>query len=913
MAAGFTRRWSSDQDPSVYNEIEGVDIIDLPTPGPINGVGTGTAAIIGEFADMQYGVTVDVNGNVTTDPKPVVILNANDMLAKLGGFDPTTGNFGNAGGNGFCDLNGRSFAALVAVPVNRCSSKGIRAWRQLPTNTSATNPTPTPPMQAAYVNAATEFKTGADRVLLGTSISFSAFDAYLTGIDGDVTAVAGAATSGSTTNAPSVTRDILIGQHTDISIDGGASVVYLWGGTQGTCKMAAAGGYAGNVPGTFTIRWALTGGSFTTAVITVPSGIAAGELALLTAINGLLAASQVPAYIEDSGDANKLRFVTTRYGSTANVSITAVSGAGFTAETGIAVTAATASGTATLKKDGGGVTSVTIPFLDVATDAQIAAAIVTGGVGQPTGGTILATGTGGALVATVTATGAAHSIQIVGTSTNSLGFDNAVHAGTNAGAGGGTALDFVSAGSNFLTCTIGQRNTPGVLAGDILVTGVIGGAGALDNNAFTLRVQSVTNATTLVVEQLDGSSFNWSTYAALPWRLHVSSVADTGGAHALSAVGGYTIPARPLDATVAAATLLTPTIQAPAVTYTSADPLAGLYAETMPGGSGALVYTSTIQAPNAVNDAAIDALYALCFDALNSDSDPAQTVDIVWASRCSATINSLGRQHAITATANGLSRGFLATTTLDVTDISDATGNVAPNVGATRDEVVWFSWPGVRVYVPAAVGYSIATADGNTTTDGILDVSPLGNFASVLSLIGPERNPGEETPTTAIGLAAVRGYQRGVNVNQLNLAGYILLKRSGVCAIRNDSANGRFVFQSGVSSSLVNGQKDIARRRFAWFVEDSIAADIGNDVKLPLTPSLQDTILSKVFGFLNGLLSPGNSQLRRIRGFTLTDDLSLLPQNIYLLNITVAMQGRTDALVLRSQIGPNVGIVTNVA
>jgi hypothetical protein len=127
----------------------------------------------------------------------------------------------------------------------------------------------------------------------------------------------------------------------------------------------------------------------------------------------------VPAYIEDSGDANKLRFVTTRYGSTANVSITAVTGAGFTAETGIAVTAATASGTATLKKDGGGVTSVTIPFLDVATDAQIAAAIVTGGVGQPTGGTILATGTGGALVATVTATGAAHSIQIVGTSTNS--------------------------------------------------------------------------------------------------------------------------------------------------------------------------------------------------------------------------------------------------------------------------------------------------------------------------------------------------------------------------------------------------------------------------------------------------------------------------------------------------------------
>ena len=138
MGTGFTQRRKTTFSIDEMQAIEGVYIVDQGGPSFLQGIGTGTVACVGEFADMTYGVAADLSGTITTSPQPVQIFGAADLVQKLGDFDPLIGDIGGAGGNGFLDLDGCAFTALVAVPVNLCSSKGIRVWRQLPTNTSAT-------------------------------------------------------------------------------------------------------------------------------------------------------------------------------------------------------------------------------------------------------------------------------------------------------------------------------------------------------------------------------------------------------------------------------------------------------------------------------------------------------------------------------------------------------------------------------------------------------------------------------------------------------------------------------------------------------------------------------------------------------------------------------------------------------
>ena len=67
--AGFIRRYSFSPGTEIITQIEGVVIVDLPPPGNIQGVGTGTTCVIGEYANMEQAVKISSTGLVTTDPK----------------------------------------------------------------------------------------------------------------------------------------------------------------------------------------------------------------------------------------------------------------------------------------------------------------------------------------------------------------------------------------------------------------------------------------------------------------------------------------------------------------------------------------------------------------------------------------------------------------------------------------------------------------------------------------------------------------------------------------------------------------------------------------------------------------------------------------------------------------------------
>lgn len=161
--AGFIRRYGFAPGVETLTQIEGVIIIDLPPPGSITGVGVGTACIVGEFADCTFAAVVDTAGVVTTKAQPVQVFSAADMLAKVGGWDETLGDFGGAGGNGFAALRNKRFSALVITPVNLASAQAQRYFRKLPANASATSPLPVVPMQAGTVLASREFKSEIGR------------------------------------------------------------------------------------------------------------------------------------------------------------------------------------------------------------------------------------------------------------------------------------------------------------------------------------------------------------------------------------------------------------------------------------------------------------------------------------------------------------------------------------------------------------------------------------------------------------------------------------------------------------------------------------------------------------------------------------------------------------------------------
>jgi hypothetical protein len=184
--AGFTRRYPYFPALDVITQIEGVVIVDLPPPGAITGVDTGVVGIVGEFPDVTTATGVDGNGNITSDPRPAQVVSSQDLIDQFGGFDPTLGDFGVSGGNGFVELYGKKYSGLVISAINIASAKGIRVVRSLPVSTSATDTTPVVPLVGGTVPAGTEFRNGSGRVRTAGAVNFTSNQPIAVGVGGSI-------------------------------------------------------------------------------------------------------------------------------------------------------------------------------------------------------------------------------------------------------------------------------------------------------------------------------------------------------------------------------------------------------------------------------------------------------------------------------------------------------------------------------------------------------------------------------------------------------------------------------------------------------------------------------------------------------------------------------------------------------
>lgn len=464
----------------------------------------------------------------------------------------------------------------------------------------------------------------------------------------------------------------------------------------------------------------------------------------------------------------------------------------------------------------------------------------------------------------------------------------------------------------------GSYTASDIPVGSILVSGAIGDIGSL--NAGTYRVIGVTDGTGyLTVEKMDGSSFATVTAANQPWRLHVSQTADsTVQAANSSEAAGCSVRVRALAA-IAGDEILSPVINptSPSASAGWPDGLYGLKALTS---AGAIVYTAAVQAANAGNDDDLTAKYVSAIDALLADSNPAAEVNIVFSARACADIALKLKEHCIAVSKVGGGRMAVVSpgvnsTTLSVAVGSSGTGTATQfGVGQQRDERVIYSWPSVKQFVAAAENVSYARAVGLPTTTGILDVQADAWLAAVMSNLPPENNPGQAAAPVPQVLQGVLGYSSGIAAP--TMADYIQLKSSGVCGIRIDRTSGP-VFQSGITSSLVAGRKNIARRRMADFIQDSLSSIYQNYTKLPLTSALKATIISETNGFLDGLKSPNNPAAQRIVDYSVDGASGNTPaleaQGIFAVIVKVRTLASADFIVLSSEIGENVVITQQAA
>lgn len=326
--------------------------------------------------------------------------------------------------------------------------------------------------------------------------------------------------------------------------------------------------------------------------------------------------------------------------------------------------------------------------------------------------------------------------------------------------------------------------------------------------------------------------------------------------------------------------------------------------------------TANTAALTVLTSGQIDTAYSNAINALLPGSDATDTIEIVASARESAAIRTALQTHVADASAVGRGRSALVRPPIG-TNIATATGSVAPGVGATRSDRVFYCYP-----------HFSQNIEELTTLDPTESISPSSILvgqdsaaATILSQLPPENNPGQSTQGIISGglLNFISALEPGLvtagQPTRFTLANYITFKAAGIMALRRDSDLSEWIFQSGVTSvspTLFPSLVTVKRRRMADFIQDSLAVIAKRYNKLPRTEDREDSLLGEIDTFLAGLRSLNNPAAQRIEDYSIdptTGNTSeLAAAGIYVVIISVRLLSTLDNIVLQTNIGEGVEI-----
>jgi len=864
----YTRRFLSDPGDSVLLNIESVNILDLTPPANIQGIGTGTVLLVGEFENGPYNTpqqllgTTDLARTWGTLGYQYGGLAAQNPSAPVrhadGAIAPEFWN-----GNAFVQISGQTYATLIFVRVN--TSVGSVTFES-----------------CAYIEGAVEFAY----ILQSGEVLDLAVSDFATTTTATTTLPQATIAVASTTGFPSSGSITL----------GGQTVAYT--GVSATTFTGCTGG-AGPFPaGTIVVGGAPTAATFT--------GVAASyETPATTVAVGSNGTNMPSAGVIDAVTTG---FPTSGAASVAGTSFT------YTGTTGTSFTGCTRSSGAAALTTGESVTAgayptgfsggqtITLAFDNNAnftvafqagdqTLAQVVSRI------NSFAGFAMASGASGQLTLVGRTAGTGGSVQVVGDNASGavLGQLGLV-AGTTYGTGNVANIAQVQFAEiqtivqNAVSGTTVQLNSSGAIR--ISNTGNPGQGG--------IEVGAGTTALNLGFVSGQANLADTDAGGVIPAGTVVQNSAGTcvlvttqDLTVSPNAPGPYTVPVRFANDNGTGTG-----VGSGQVTVVPNPPNIGAFA-----------VTNTLPIANAMTESQLDAAYAAAIATTTDVNSVARVANIIVSARQSNTVRSQLRANALYASANGCyGRMACVSPPLNTSPQVALSQVAAPGVGATSDQRVIYCYVGNNTFVPLIGQVGLAGGVGFTAT-GNVDVHSDTLMASILSQLNPEENPGQLTTFTA----NVNGIETGANVQGFDINDYIAFKAAGIAALRMD--NGVAIFQSGVTS--VNPQvfpqlTRISRRRMADFIQDSIAIAAKAFGKKLSVQARRKALKGEIRSFLAGLLSKNNPGSQRIGGYTVDDsdgntDVTL-SEGMYRITVNVKTLASLDSIVVQTTIGEDVDV-----
>lgn len=311
----------------------------------------------------------------------------------------------------------------------------------------------------------------------------------------------------------------------------------------------------------------------------------------------------------------------------------------------------------------------------------------------------------------------------------------------------------------------------------------------------------------------------------------------------------------------------------------------------------------------ALTEAQIDAQYLIALAATLDINSVSKLTNLSWSARQSNSIRRALRQNALDASAGGC-QGRLAIIRppLGTTKTVAKSGVAEPGVGPYRDQRVVYTYPGVATNVPR-IGQLGLSGGVGFTANGTVDIGSDGFLASVCSQLPPEENPGQDTGF----LGQVLSLESSPNAQGFQIGDYTQFKAAGICAPIVDA--GQASFQSGVTSvdpALFPQLKNIARRRMADFIQDSLGQSLKTQGKKLNKKVRRDLVSGLIRTFMRGLMGLTNPQQQRIAGFTLDDKSgntgTSIGKGMYRLILNARTLNSLDSIVLQTTIGEQVQV-----
>lgn len=311
----------------------------------------------------------------------------------------------------------------------------------------------------------------------------------------------------------------------------------------------------------------------------------------------------------------------------------------------------------------------------------------------------------------------------------------------------------------------------------------------------------------------------------------------------------------------------------------------------------------------ALTEAAIDAAYITALNTTLSPNKATAQSDLFVVARQSNALRQAGRQNVVDASNAGLTgRKFIMRPPLGTTTRAQAISTSAqPGSGVYRSDRVIYAFPGAAIFLPQIAARGLAGGAG-FTADGIVDVGFDSFEAAACSLVNPEENPGQVGTT----MLAVLGVERGnPDVQSMTMGDYVAFKAAGIAALFME--DGVATIESGVVNvdpALHANIANIARRRMADYIQDSLAVALKPFVKKLATKDRRAQCLSVVDEFLAGLAAVGNKTAQRIDSYQLDGKSGNTPEalarGVFRMIVRVKTLSSLDVIVLDTTIGETV-------